>query len=140
MDLEGTLISNAVSQIARPGLLPFLECMRIEFSQLVIFTSVPEDRARRICRLLVMDGAAPPWFAQLPYINWYGPTKDLRFVTPNARTALLLDDYASYVHPGQVEHWVQIPLFASPYAEDDDGLRVAKLRIEERLAILSLAR
>jgi hypothetical protein len=26
LDLEGTLISNAVSQFPRPGLLAFLEC------------------------------------------------------------------------------------------------------------------
>lgn len=28
MDLEGTLISNVVSQIPRPGLLDFLGCVR----------------------------------------------------------------------------------------------------------------
>ena len=42
LDLEGTLISNAVSQIARPGLRPFLDEVRGQFDQLVVFTTVPE--------------------------------------------------------------------------------------------------
>ena len=134
MDLEGTLISNAVSQIPRPGLLPFLEYMKIQFNQLVIFTTVPEPLARRICGLLVTEGVAPPWFAQVPYIHWDGPTKDLRFVTSEAGKALLLDDHAPYVHPGQEGYWVEIPLFGSPYSDDDSALELAKLRIEQKLA------
>ncbi|WP_269792844.1 NIF family HAD-type phosphatase [Stenotrophomonas sp. Iso1] len=137
MDLEGTLISNAVSQIPRPGLFPFLQYMRAQFSQLVIFTTVPEPLARRICSLLVAESAAPTWFAQLPYIFWEGPTKDLRFVTSDPCDAILLDDYAPYVHPGQESQWVEIPLFGSPYADDDIGLDLARLRIHERLARLS---
>lgn len=138
MDLEGTLISNAVSQIPRPGLFAFLEAMRIEFSQLVLFTTVPESRVREICRLLVAEGVAPRWFGQLRYVSWYGPTKDLRFVTSHAGEALLLDDHAPYVHPGQECWWVEVPLFGSPYADDDTGLDLARLRIDERLAQLSL--
>jgi len=100
MDLEGTLISNAVSQIPRPGLFPFLEYVRTRFSQLVIFTSVSEPLARKICVLLVTEGAAPAWFALLPYVDWDGPTKDLRFVASDVGQTLLLDDHAPYVHPG----------------------------------------
>lgn len=33
LDLEGTLISNAVSQISRPGLYSFLEYCRNSFPQ-----------------------------------------------------------------------------------------------------------
>lgn len=138
MDLEGTLISNAVSQIPRPGLFAFLETMRAEFSQLVLFTTVPESRVREICSLLVAEGVAPRWFGQLPYVSWHGPTKDLRFVTSHVGKALLLDDHAPYVHPGQESWWVEIPLFGSPYADDDTGLVLARLGIEERLAKLSL--
>lgn len=134
MDLEGTLISNAVSQIPRPGLFKFLESMRSQFSQLVIFTTVPEPLVRKICSLLVEEGMAPMWFADIRYINWEGATKDLRFVVPDAHKALLLDDHASYVHPGQEREWVEIPLFGSPYADDDTGLEIARLKIHERLA------
>lgn len=134
VDLEGTLISNAVSQIPRPGLFPFLQYAHTRFSQLVIFTTVPEPLARRICGLLVSEEVAPEWFAHLPYIVWDGPTKDLRFVVPEVGQALLLDDHAPYVHPGQESFWVEIPLFGSPYADDDTGLELAKLRIEDRLS------
>lgn len=140
LDLEGTLISNAVSQIPRPGLFPFLEHIRVQFRDLVMFTTVPEPLMREICGLLVAEGAAPPWFSLLPYAHWEGPTKDLAFVTSDVRQALLLDDHAAYVHPGQEGHWVEIPLFGAPYADDDVGLELAKFRINERLARLSVGK
>jgi hypothetical protein len=59
MDLEGTLISNAVSQIPRPGLYQFLESAKCLFDELVIFTTVPEPKFRQIADLLglhKMDG------------------------------------------------------------------------------------
>lgn len=55
MDLEGTLISNAISQITRPGLRCFLEDARSRFSELVSFTTVPEDRLRSIAALLLSE-------------------------------------------------------------------------------------
>jgi hypothetical protein len=60
LDLEGTLISNAVSQFPRPGLFTFLEycyenfvgvASRLE-TRLVIFTAVNEVRFRSISRTL----------------------------------------------------------------------------------------
>ena len=66
LDLEGTLISNAVSQIPRPGLYQFLEVAHELFEHLVIYTTVPEAAFRRISRLLVEEGSAPGWFAELP--------------------------------------------------------------------------
>jgi hypothetical protein len=47
LDLEGTLISNAVSQFPRPGLFTFLEYCHENF-RLVIFTAVNEVRFRSI--------------------------------------------------------------------------------------------
>ncbi len=60
LDLEGTLISNAVSQFPRPGLLTFLEYCHQNFvgvasrfdTRLVIFTAVNEVRFRSISRTL----------------------------------------------------------------------------------------
>jgi hypothetical protein len=58
LDLEGTLISNAMSQIPRPGLANFLtRCAEI-FPRIVMFTTVKEDRFRRIARLLVDEKVA----------------------------------------------------------------------------------
>ncbi|EPG2415749.1 NIF family HAD-type phosphatase [Stenotrophomonas maltophilia] len=100
LDLEGTLISNAVSQIPRPGLYQFLEAVHELFEHLVIYTTVPEAAFRRISRLLVEEGGVPSWFAELPYTFWGGATKDLRYVSPILGAALLLDDHSDYIHPG----------------------------------------
>lgn len=42
LDLEGTLVSNAVSQLSRPGLYWFLDHVK-ELCELVIYTSVNEE-------------------------------------------------------------------------------------------------
>ncbi|AUI09746.1 hypothetical protein JAK62_04770 [Stenotrophomonas maltophilia] len=133
LDLEGTLISNAVSQIPRPGLYEFLESAKSLFEGLVIFTTVPEPRFREIADLLACEGAAPGWFARLPYIDWTGPTKDLANVSQPIGSAWLLDDYAPYVQPGQEHCWVPVQLFCSPYPEDDAGLDDAIEAIRKRL-------
>ena len=44
LDLEGTLISNAMSCIPRPGLFAFLEGCREMFARVVLFTAVLEAR------------------------------------------------------------------------------------------------
>lgn len=133
LDLEGTLISNAVSQIPRPGLYQFLEDVRSQFEELVLFTTVPETLARSIAGVLVREGSVPAWFSGLRYIHWSGQTKDLSYVSPRVGDALLLDDHGPYVHEGQKDLWVEIPLFGSPYQADDDGLQVAAERLTERL-------
>lgn len=134
LDLEGTLISNAISQIPRPGLFHFLERVRFQFEELVMFTTVPEPLMRSIAGLLVREGSAPEWFSQLPYVQWSGKTKDLSYVCPCLGAVLLLDDYGPYVHPGQEQFWVEIPLFGSPYSDDDKGLKVAAERLNEMLS------
>lgn len=125
LDIEGTLISNAISQIPRPGLLRFLSSVERRFERLVVFSSVPEPLFRQIADLLVAEECAPPWFRSLQYVNWHGRTKDLRFVSDDVGDTLLLDDYGAYVHPGQEHLWVQIPQFCAPYEESDTGLLAA---------------
>ncbi|WP_142806923.1 NIF family HAD-type phosphatase [Stenotrophomonas maltophilia] len=137
LDLEGTLISNAVSQIPRPGLYEFLQYAQGQFDQLVMFTTVDEMRFRRIAALLVSEGKAPDWFVQLAYTTWSGRTKDLTFVSPTLGEALLFDDHAAYVHPGQEVLWVEVPLFGSPYLAEDEGLLIAKRCLEERIEALA---
>lgn len=138
LDLEGTLISNAVSQIPRPGLYEFLQYAQEQFEQLVMFTTVDERRFRQIAALLVSEGQAPVWFSELPCTMWNGPTKDLTYVSRTLGEALLLDDHEAYVHPGQELLWVEVPLFGSPYLSDDKGLFVAERRLKERMDVLEL--
>lgn len=126
LDLEGTLISNAMSQFPRPGLIAFLETCRREFGRVVIFTAVSTARARRIVELLAHEGSAPAWFAQVEIVEWSGEHKDLRFV-PGAEVerAALVDDLAQYVLPGQEHRWIAIAPFEAPYPDDDRGLEAA---------------
>ena len=123
VDLEGTLISNAMSQIPRPGLREFLETCASLYPRVVLYTAVPAPRVDVIIRLLVDEGTAPPWFAQTELVQWSGPTKDLTFIrgVPPAQ-AVLVDDNPAYVHPGQELHWVRVEEFCHPYPEDDTGL------------------
>ncbi|HFJ9597670.1 TPA: NIF family HAD-type phosphatase [Stenotrophomonas maltophilia] len=137
LDLEGTLISNAVSQIPRPGLRNFLDHAKATFGEIVLFTTVPRHSALRIALLLAEEGHAPRWFAEIRYVEWTGSTKDLRFVSRRLGETLLLDDHGPYIHPNQREFWVEAPLFASPYPDDDCGLQISQRRIEERVSMLS---
>lgn len=112
--------------------------MRSNFDQLVIFTTVPEQLVRQIAELLVAEGSAPDWFAQLRYVHWSGETKNLGYVSSCVGDALLLDDYASYAHPGQEHLWVEAPLFGFPYLPDDGELEIASQRVLMRISELDL--
>lgn len=67
LDLEGTLVSNAMSQIPRPGLYAFLERCKCLFPRIVMLTTVEQGRFRQIAVLLVEEGYAPPWFSEVEY-------------------------------------------------------------------------
>ena len=134
LDLEATLISSAVSQFPRPMLFEFLEHCRALFARIVMFTTIREERFRVIAKTLVDEGSAPSWFQQLECVAWTGPTKDLRFI-PNCapEDAVLVDDLASYVHPGQEERWVQVEPFEPPFNGSDRALEKVLDELEERV-------
>ena len=136
LDLEGTLISNAISQIPRPGLRAFLEWAAATFERLVLFTAVRPSRACAILQLLAAEGAAPPWLATLEIIDWSGTRKDLRHVPhiDHWRQVWLLDDIERYVVPDQRECWIPILPFDSPYPDDDAGLEAARGLMVGRLS------
>lgn len=136
LDLEGTLISNAMSQIPRLGLFAFLQRCREMFPRVVAFTTVKEDRFRDIARLLVDEGFAPGWFADVEYVHWKGHTKDLSFIEGAAPDqVLLVDDYEIYVHRGQESQWVKIDYFDAPYDERDAAFDRVLLEMELRLGL-----
>jgi hypothetical protein len=133
LDLEGTLISNAMSQFPRPGLYQFLEFCRNNFQRVVLFTAVSEPRTRNIIQVLVEAGDAPAWFAEdVEYIQWEGTYKDLRFIeNAEPKDILLVDDQEAYIHPEQIECWIRVPEFEPPYSDLDDALS----KLEELLTI-----
>lgn len=61
LDLEGVLITNAVSQFPRPGLKAFLNECQAMFGviNICMFTTVPKRRFRQIAKQLVAVGYAP---------------------------------------------------------------------------------
>lgn len=136
LDLEGTLISTAVSQFPRPGLFHFLERCRALFERIVIFTAVPEDRVRQIAQTLVDERTAPVWFRHLECVRWEGATKDLAFIRGcDVGDAVLVDDLAAYVHPGQLAHWVSIKPFEPPYDDSDTGFAEVLEELTQRLCL-----
>ena len=123
LDLEGTLISNAMSQFPRPGLYEFLSEVERLFARVVLFTAVSTPRARAILELLVDEGEAPEWARTMQIIDWHGEKKDLRFVEPEApERCLLVDDIEAYVLDGQHSQWIPIEEFGHPYPSDDREL------------------
>lgn len=128
LDLEGTLISNAVSQLPRPGLHAFLSfCLEV-VPVVVLYTAVREARTRAILERLVAEGDAPSALSSLAVVSWSGPHKDLRWALPLApqpvalASARLVDDLAEYVCPGQAALWIPIVQWSSPYPAADQEL------------------
>lgn len=133
LDLEGTLISNAISQIPRPHLYEFLAGCKSITERVVMFTTVREQQFRQIAQLLVSEGVAPPWFETMEYVKWDGHKKDLGFIPDcDAESTVLIDDVEAYVAIGQEQQWLEIEQFASPYSEDDMELLSMLQRLQER--------
>ena len=127
LDLEGTLISNAMSCFPRPGLRAFLDFAALHFPRIVLFTAVAEHRVRPILDVLAGEGDVPAWMAGIEIIGWSGEVKDLGCI-PRAclSSTLLVDDLESYVHPDQRAQWIAIEPFSAPYPDTDRELdRVA---------------
>jgi hypothetical protein len=135
LDLEGTLISNAMSCFARPGLFQFMEFCRAQFPRVVMFTFVPQERVRAIFDILISEGEVPAWVAGIEVVAWSGHHKDLRFVTGAvlART-LLVDDHKDCVHPDQTAQWVPIAAYEPPYSKEDRELERVTVALRHRLA------
>lgn len=134
LDVEGTLISNGVSRIPRPGLAGFLEECAALADRLVIFTSLPEAHFRTVAQTLTAEGEVPRWFADLDYVRWSGPYKRLSFVDEAGSTNVwLLDDIEECVHPDDRDRWIAAPPFEPPYTEDDRGLADALEALVSRI-------
>ena len=135
LDIEGTLISNAVSQFPRPGLFGFLQFCRDTFHHIYIYTAVRDEKCIPIVRTLVDDGFAPAWFAEIPFVQWDRSVKNLDHV-PGCSTSecLLLDDNRDYVVDSQLDQWIEIEKFQSPYPDTDSELQRVQSAIAERLS------
>lgn len=141
LDLEGVLITNAISQFPRPGLMPFLSQCEILFGRenICIFTTVDEKRFRGIAKRLVSDKLAPEWFSKIRYIDWVGEHKDLRFVDDDIDNVIILDDYPPYIKQTQKHRLIEVSQYLEPYthAMPDMSDREFERLIEELKAFIS---
>ena len=110
LDLERTLISDALNADPRPGLFDFLAFCRERFERVALFTSVETDVAREVVEGLDRDGHLPPGFLDaLEFVEWEGEFKDLSFVADAAPgEVLLVDDDAGWVRPDQRDRWIAV--------------------------------
>jgi hypothetical protein len=124
LDLERTLIDNALSGRPRPGLHAFLSFCHERFSRVAVFTTVEEADAREVMADLDRGGHVPPGLlARLEYVTWCGEYKDLVFVPDvTLGEVLLVDDDSGWVRPDQRDRWVKIAVWDG--GPDDELPRV----------------
>jgi hypothetical protein len=125
LDLERTLISDALTALPRPGLFDFLTFCHERFERVALFTTVEEADAREVLEALAEAGHVPrALLDRLEYINWHGEYKDLPFV-PDAAPAdvLFLDDDPGWIRPDQRDRWIAV----SPWDGGPDN-ELARLR------------
>ncbi|HEC75290.1 MAG TPA: hypothetical protein ENI26_13115 [Methylophaga aminisulfidivorans] len=118
--LEGVLITNAVSQFPRPGLMQFLKECEVLFGEenICIFTTVDETRFREVATGLVYEKYAPEWFFTIRYIEWVGEHKDLRFVDDDINRVIIIDDYPPYIKSSQKHRLLQINQYLDNYTHE----------------------
>lgn len=132
LDLERTLIDDALHARPRPGLRGFLEFCHERFERVALFTTVEVTDARDALDGLARAGHLPLRFLdRLEYVAWCGQYKDLSFI-PSAAPGevLLVDDDAGWVRPDQRDQW--IPIAAWDGGADSELLRVRSV-LESRL-------
>lgn len=125
LDLEGTLISNAVSQIPRPHLASFLNEAE-KLGRLVLYTSVSHSRTVEIQRLLVSEGTAPSWFIELESLHPEGTVKPIQVAQAHSPECLhywLVDDQERCIKAGEGDWWIEVKEFMPPYDVNDSELR-----------------
>ncbi len=132
LDLESTLISNALSADPRPGLFDFLLFCHERFERVTLFTTVEELDAREVLEGLVRSGHVPPaLLARLEYVEWDGEFKDLSLV-PGTTTdeILFVDDDGGWIRPDQRDRWISIMAW---HGGPDDELRRVRAVLEAQL-------
>ncbi|WP_420390565.1 NIF family HAD-type phosphatase [Marinobacter sp.] len=133
LDLEGTLISNAVSQIPRPGLYNFLQ-QTSAIADLILYTSVSRERTVAIKRTLVSERSAPQWFLKLDSIHPEATIKSKHLVPDVSRysDSVLVDDQRAVIADGEFDWWIPIVEFQPPYSQEDRELEHLLEAVRER--------
>ncbi|QDU93749.1 NIF family HAD-type phosphatase [Lignipirellula cremea] len=136
LDLEGTLVSNAVSQFPRAGLRDFLDFCYASFDVVCLYTAVSDELCGPILATMVAEENAPRQMLSIPLIQWDRSVKDLANI-PSAEIhqCLIVDDNPDYIVPGQRSQWIPIDKFTPPYADSDVELARIQCVIAARLGL-----
>lgn len=136
LDLEGTLISNAVSQFPRPGLRAFLDFCDAAFQSVYLYTAVRDELCGPIIRTMVDEQTAPAWLLTVPFVQWDRNIKDLANI-PDAtiHDCLIVDDNPDYIANDQRSQWIAVSKFESPYPDTDRELERVQQLIANRIAV-----
>ena len=132
LDLEATLIDNAISGIPRPGLYSFIEFCMENFERVALLTTVDEPDARQVLYSLADSGAIPDAFTAAEYIHWQGEYKDLRYAKDMlVEDIIFVDDDKSWIHPEQTDRWIAI----EPWMTGDNDRELSRVQqaISKRL-------
>ena len=135
LDLEGTLISNAVSQFPRPGVRSFLDYCYNAFDSVYLYTAVRDELCVPILKLMVDEGNAPESMLAIPFVQWDRSVKDLANI-PDATVeqCLIVDDNAEYIAESQRSQWIAVEKFSSPYSDSDTELHRVQSELQRRLS------
>lgn len=128
LDLEGTLISNAVSVFPRPQLKEFLVAVAECADVVAIYSAAPATRVRQIIDILADEGGVPEWLRDVAVHYAHDGVKDLSRFGPPLDRLVLMDDLPTCPED-QRHRWIQVPAFEYPFADDDIGLLVALERL-----------
>lgn len=139
LDLEGTLVSNAVSCLPRPGLAEFLAWCLATFERVILFTYVDPGRARWVLDALEACGEIPAEAAaSVEILAWEYRSlefKDLGLIPGAAvEDCFLVDDNEGFVLPDQKHRWVGIAEWERPYPDTDRELDRVRRVLMRRLA------
>lgn len=136
LGFEGTLILEAASPVARPGLLEFLQCARGLFARIAVFTELTEVEFRQLARLLQAEGEAPDWFGDVEYVRWRGPAKELAFILEaSPQQVLLVDSKDVQVRQGHFDRWIRVEPFRAPVSSNDVELpRILQVLVDRLVA------
>ncbi|PHS10140.1 MAG: hypothetical protein COA78_11590 [Blastopirellula sp.] len=135
LDLEGTLISNAVSQFARPGLFKYLSWCKDYFEEVYIYSAVRDSKCHEIVYNLVSRNLAPKWLEDTQFIQWDRKFKDLANIAgATIEDCLIVDDNRDYILDDQIHQWIKIKKWSPPYSDTDRELERVQEIIEARLA------
>ena len=132
LDLEGTLISHASSMIPRPGLYQFMQFCRENFTRMVFFSFVEQERGRQILQQMVDAATMPDWVIGAEYVTAIGGkpgAKDLRLLG-DPEDALLVDDQPHVVPLDQRARLIQIAEFKAPLGDDNELAKVQQILAE----------